>query len=72
MQESYNTGDYINAVVDRQRAENISSILYPDDRSYQVFLLFLYLINYIKIRLHNNISMRHLLQHLLQMLVFGN
>ncbi|XWS18435.1 hypothetical protein CRYUN_Cryun32bG0043600 [Craigia yunnanensis] len=33
--ESYNTGDYINAVVDRQRAENISNILYPDDRSYQ-------------------------------------
>ncbi|KAJ8761099.1 hypothetical protein K2173_000778 [Erythroxylum novogranatense] len=33
--ESYNTGDYINAVVDRQRAETISSVLYPDDRSYQ-------------------------------------
>ncbi|OMO65225.1 Glycosyl transferase, family 35 [Corchorus olitorius] len=33
--ESYNTGDYIDAVVNRQRAENISSILYPDDRSYQ-------------------------------------
>lgn len=33
--ESYNTGDYINAVVNRQRAETISSILYPDDRSYQ-------------------------------------
>ncbi|CAK7350531.1 unnamed protein product [Dovyalis caffra] len=33
--ESYNTGDYINAVVNRQRAETISSVLYPDDRSYQ-------------------------------------
>ncbi|XP_021902336.1 LOW QUALITY PROTEIN: glycogen phosphorylase 1-like [Carica papaya] len=33
--ESYNTGDYINAIVNRQRAETISSVLYPDDRSYQ-------------------------------------
>ncbi|KAH7546052.1 hypothetical protein FEM48_Zijuj01G0159700 [Ziziphus jujuba var. spinosa] len=33
--ESYNTGDYINAVVSRQKAESISSVLYPDDRSYQ-------------------------------------
>ncbi|KAL5576687.1 hypothetical protein UlMin_018386 [Ulmus minor] len=33
--ESYNTGDYINAVVDRQKAETISSVLYPDDRSHQ-------------------------------------
>ncbi|XP_019078127.1 uncharacterized protein LOC100264186 isoform X2 [Vitis vinifera] len=33
--ESYNTGDYINAVVNRQRAETISCVLYPDDRSYQ-------------------------------------
>ncbi|KAK9268074.1 hypothetical protein L1049_010513 [Liquidambar formosana] len=33
--ESYNTGDYINAVVNRQRAETISSVLYPDDRSHQ-------------------------------------
>ncbi|KAF3451432.1 hypothetical protein FNV43_RR07527 [Rhamnella rubrinervis] len=33
--ESYNTGDYINAVVNRQKAETISSVLYPDDRSYQ-------------------------------------
>lgn len=41
MQEAYNTGDYINAVVSRQKAENISSVLYPDDRSFQVcwFLL---------------------------------
>lgn len=36
MQEAFNTGDYINAVVSRQKAENISSVLYPDDRSYQV------------------------------------
>ncbi|KAK9022873.1 hypothetical protein V6N11_003112 [Hibiscus sabdariffa] len=33
--EAYNTGDYVDAVVNRQRAESISSILYPDDRSYQ-------------------------------------
>ncbi|RWR96411.1 glycogen phosphorylase 1 isoform X1 [Cinnamomum micranthum f. kanehirae] len=33
--ESFNTGDYINAVINRQRAETISSVLYPDDRSYQ-------------------------------------
>lgn len=33
--ESYNTGDYINAIVDRQKAETISNVLYPDDRSYQ-------------------------------------
>ncbi|PSS24617.1 Glycogen phosphorylase [Actinidia chinensis var. chinensis] len=33
--ESYNTGDYINAVVNRQKAETISNVLYPDDRSYQ-------------------------------------
>ncbi|KAJ4977024.1 hypothetical protein NE237_002130 [Protea cynaroides] len=33
--ESYNTGDYINAIVNRQKAETISCVLYPDDRSYQ-------------------------------------
>uniref|UniRef100_A0A5B7CG11 Alpha-1,4 glucan phosphorylase n=1 Tax=Davidia involucrata TaxID=16924 RepID=A0A5B7CG11_DAVIN len=33
--ESYNTGDYINTVVNSQRAETISNVLYPDDRSYQ-------------------------------------
>ncbi|KAH7651855.1 starch phosphorylase protein [Dioscorea alata] len=33
--ESFGTGDYINAVIDRQKAETISSVLYPDDRSYQ-------------------------------------
>ncbi|WCJ27091.1 Glycogen phosphorylase [Euphorbia peplus] len=33
--ESYNTGDYINAVVNRQKAESISSVLYPDDRTFQ-------------------------------------
>ncbi|KAF2297757.1 hypothetical protein GH714_002594 [Hevea brasiliensis] len=33
--ESYNTGDYIDAVVNRRTAETISSILYPDDRSHQ-------------------------------------
>ncbi|GMI91562.1 alpha-glucan phosphorylase 2, Arabidopsis thaliana alpha-glucan phosphorylase 2 [Hibiscus trionum] len=33
--EAYNTGDYVDAVVNRQKAESISSILYPDDRSYQ-------------------------------------
>lgn len=38
LQESYNTGDYINAVVNRQKAEIISNVLYPDDRSYQVYI----------------------------------
>ncbi|CAI9087396.1 OLC1v1021453C1 [Oldenlandia corymbosa var. corymbosa] len=33
--ESYNTGDYINAIMNRQKAETISNVLYPDDRSYQ-------------------------------------
>eukprot|EP00252_Welwitschia_mirabilis_P023783 TRINITY_DN6829_c0_g1_i7.p1 TRINITY_DN6829_c0_g1~~TRINITY_DN6829_c0_g1_i7.p1 ORF type:complete len:995 (-),score=183.04 TRINITY_DN6829_c0_g1_i7:250-3234(-) len=33
--ESFNTGDYINAILSRQRAEAISSVLYPDDRTYQ-------------------------------------
>lgn len=40
LQESYNTGDYINAVFNRQKAETISSVLYPDDRSYQVHIFF--------------------------------
>ncbi|EEF50818.1 glycogen phosphorylase, putative [Ricinus communis] len=40
--ESFNTGDYINAVVNRQRAETISSVLYPDDRSYQAWLFLFY------------------------------
>ena len=34
--ESFNTGDYINAIINKQRAETISSVLIPDDRSYQV------------------------------------
>lgn len=33
--ESFDTGDYINEVISRQRAETISSVLYPDDRTYQ-------------------------------------
>lgn len=33
--EAFNTGDYVNAILNKQRAEAISSILYPDDRSYQ-------------------------------------
>ncbi|KAL5989480.1 hypothetical protein ACLOJK_010372 [Asimina triloba] len=33
--EAYNTGDYVNAVINRQWAETISSVLYPDDRSHQ-------------------------------------
>ncbi|KAL1335884.1 hypothetical protein HN51_030328 [Arachis hypogaea] len=33
--EAYNTGDYINSVVNRQKAETISNVLYPDDRSHQ-------------------------------------
>ncbi|XP_002972091.2 glycogen phosphorylase 1 [Selaginella moellendorffii] len=33
--DSFSTGDYVNAVLSKQRAETISSILYPDDRTYQ-------------------------------------
>ncbi|KAK9936446.1 hypothetical protein M0R45_013289 [Rubus argutus] len=35
MQEAFNTGDYISAVVSRQKVENISGVLFCDDRSYQ-------------------------------------
>ncbi|CAB4312364.1 unnamed protein product [Prunus armeniaca] len=34
--EAYNAGDYINAVVCRQKAENISSVVYPDNRLFQM------------------------------------
>ncbi|CAN6444447.1 unnamed protein product [Victoria cruziana] len=33
--ESFNTGDYIDSVINRQKAETISNVLYPDDRTYQ-------------------------------------
>ena len=33
--ESFNTGDYVAAILAKQRAETISSVLYPDDRTYQ-------------------------------------
>eukprot|EP00898_Chlorokybus_atmophyticus_P005827 jgi/Chlat1/6245/Chrsp44S05857 len=33
--ESFNTGDYIAAILNKQRAETISSVLYPDDRTFQ-------------------------------------
>ena len=33
--ESFNTGDYVQAILQKQRAETISSVLYPDDRTYQ-------------------------------------
>ncbi|KAG6546468.1 hypothetical protein Mapa_012017 [Marchantia paleacea] len=33
--QSFNTGDYVNAILSKQRAEAISSVLYPDDRTYQ-------------------------------------
>ncbi|GAQ88375.1 glycogen phosphorylase [Klebsormidium nitens] len=33
--ESFNTGDYVTAILNKQRAETISSVLYPDDRTYQ-------------------------------------
>jgi hypothetical protein len=36
LQESFNTGDYVSAILNKQRAETISSVLYPDDRTYQV------------------------------------
>jgi hypothetical protein len=34
--QSFNTGDYVAAILAKQRAETISSVLYPDDRTYQV------------------------------------
>ena len=33
--ESVNPGDYVSAILSKQRAETISSVLYPDDRTYQ-------------------------------------
>ncbi|KAH9570019.1 hypothetical protein CY35_02G018100 [Sphagnum magellanicum] len=33
--QSFNTGDYVNAILSKQRAETISNVLYPDDRTYQ-------------------------------------
>ncbi|KAF3794606.1 Glycogen phosphorylase 1 [Nymphaea thermarum] len=33
--ESFNTGDYINSIINGQKAETISNVLYPDDRTYQ-------------------------------------
>lgn len=33
--QSFNTGDYVTAILNKQKAEAISSILYPDDRTYQ-------------------------------------
>ena len=33
--EAFNTGDYVQAILARQRAETLSSVLYPDDRTYQ-------------------------------------
>lgn len=33
--QSFNTGDYVNAILSMHRAETISSVLYPDDRTYQ-------------------------------------
>ncbi|KAK3285146.1 Acid phosphatase pho1 [Cymbomonas tetramitiformis] len=33
--ESFNTGDYISAILSKQRAETLSAVLYPDDRTYQ-------------------------------------
>jgi len=33
--EAFNTGDYVQAILQRQRAETITSVLYPDDRTYE-------------------------------------
>ena len=33
--QSFNTGDYVAAILNKQRAETISAVLYPDDRTYQ-------------------------------------
>lgn len=33
--QAFNTGDYIQAILSKQRAETLSSVLYPDDRTYE-------------------------------------
>lgn len=33
--ESFNTGDYVSAILSKQKAETLSAVLYPDDRTYQ-------------------------------------
>ncbi|GAX74311.1 hypothetical protein CEUSTIGMA_g1760.t1 [Chlamydomonas eustigma] len=33
--EAFNTGDYVAAILAKQRAETLSSVLYPDDRTYE-------------------------------------
>lgn len=33
--EAFNTGDYVQAILSKQRAETLSSVLYPDDRTYR-------------------------------------
>ena len=33
--EAFNTGDYVKSILNKQRAETISSVLYPDDRTYE-------------------------------------
>ncbi|KAG1668368.1 hypothetical protein FOA52_004877 [Chlamydomonas sp. UWO 241] len=33
--EAFNTGDYVTAILSKQRAETLSSVLYPDDRTYE-------------------------------------
>lgn len=33
--EAFNTGDYVQAILSKQRAETLSSVLYPDDRTYE-------------------------------------
>jgi starch phosphorylase len=33
--QAFNTGDYVQAILAKQRAETLSSVLYPDDRTYE-------------------------------------
>mmetsp|Transcript_15868 Transcript_15868/g.40295 ORF Transcript_15868/g.40295 Transcript_15868/m.40295 type:complete len:1250 (-) Transcript_15868:119-3868(-) len=33
--ESFNSGDYVASILEKQNAESISSVLYPDDRTYK-------------------------------------
>lgn len=33
--QAFNTGDYVQAILSKQRAETLSSVLYPDDRTYE-------------------------------------
>ena len=33
--EAFNTGDYVSSIIDKQKAETITSVLYPDDKTFE-------------------------------------